>query len=50
MRDSVCAAHSGYFNMPGETAGCVRFFTATTQSNPFYFNAANDRTFWFPPP
>ncbi len=50
MRDTVCAAFYNFTGQPAQTASCVGTFTSTSQSNPFYFNAASDRSYWFPAP
>jgi hypothetical protein len=50
MRDSVCSAFWNFMGRPDQVAGCVNFFSATTQSNPFNHNPATDSTYWLPPP
>jgi hypothetical protein len=50
MQNTVCAAYYSYTNQPQHAAGCSRFYSATTQQNPFYFDAATDRNYWFPAP
>lgn len=50
MRDSVCPAYFNFSNRPDQIGVCSNFFSGTTQSNPFYFNASTDRSYWFPAP
>lgn len=50
MRETVCSAFSNFTNRPDQAASCARTFAATTQSNPFHFDAALDRSYWYPAP
>jgi hypothetical protein len=50
MRDAVCPAFFNFTGRPEQAGQCMNFFTATTQNNPFYFNASTDRNYWFAAP
>lgn len=50
MRDSVCGAYYNFVGRPDQIGACSGFFAATTQQNPFYFNASTDSSYWFPAP
>jgi hypothetical protein len=50
MRDTVCSAFYNFTNRPDQISSCAGYFSDTTQQNPFYFNAATDRSYWYPAP
>jgi hypothetical protein len=50
MRDSYCGKFYNYVGRPDVTGGCGSFFTQNSTENPFYFDAANDRAYWFAAP
>jgi hypothetical protein len=50
MRDSFCARFYDYIGYPSSTSACVAQFSTQSSSNPFYFNGATDRSYWFAAP
>jgi hypothetical protein len=50
MRDSYCDKFYNYVGRPDTSGGCGRFFSQATSENPFYFDPANDRSYWFSSP
>lgn len=50
MRDSFCSRFYNYIGYPGSASGCVAQFSTQSSNNPFYFNAATDRSYWFAAP
>jgi hypothetical protein len=50
MRDQFCAVNHNFRNTANNTTGCVNFFSRQSSDNPFYFNPANDASYWFPAP
>jgi hypothetical protein len=50
MREQYCSAYGAYKGGSGMVGGCVNFFSAQSQDNPFYYNAASDSGYWFPAP
>lgn len=49
MRDLVCPAFFSYTGLAGQ-ASCQALYATQASSNPFYFNAGSDRSYWFPVP
>jgi hypothetical protein len=49
MRDSFCSAFYNYsfINRPSAAASCVAHFSKQSNDNPFFFNPASDRNYWF---
>jgi hypothetical protein len=50
MRDSFCSAYYTFTRNPGPTGACVSHFSQPSSSNPFHFDPAVDRTYWFSAP
>lgn len=50
MRDNFCESYSNYVGRPWDTASCQAFYTQPSSANPFHFNAATDRSYWFAAP
>lgn len=48
MRDTVCPAFLNFTRRADQIGNCTRFFTGTTQENPFFFNAPTDGNYWLP--
>ncbi len=50
MRDSFCQSYFSYTNNPNALGSCVSHFSQNSASNPFFFNSASDRSYWFAAP
>ncbi|MFT3812154.1 MAG: hypothetical protein QM740_02125 [Acidovorax sp.] len=50
MVNSVCPAYWKFANRSEPAGVCSKPFAEMTQTNPFYFNASTDRSYWFPAP
>jgi hypothetical protein len=50
MREQVCTAYASYSGNPNNAAGCIARFGEASQNNPFHYDAASDRAYWFPAP
>jgi hypothetical protein len=50
MREQYCSAFAGYKGQSGMLSNCVNMFSAQSQSNPFYYNAGSDSSYWFAAP
>lgn len=50
MRDRFCGVFYNYISFPSATASCQAYFGRQDGTNPFFYNAATDRSYWFPAP
>ena len=50
MRDSFCATYYSFTRNPGAMAACVSHFSQPSSANPFHFDSATDRAYWFAAP
>jgi hypothetical protein len=50
MREQVCTAYANYSGNLGGASGCIARFGEASQNNPFHYDAARDRLYWFPAP
>jgi hypothetical protein len=50
MRDSFCSAYYTFTRNPNALGACVSHFSKGNASNPFHFDPANDRAYWFAAP
>jgi hypothetical protein len=47
MRDQVCTAYANQTGNPGGASGCISFFGQASSANPFHYDVASDRSYWF---
>lgn len=50
MRNDFCQRIYTYINVPQAIGECQSNYGASNGSNPFYYNAASDRSYWAPAP
>ena len=50
MRDSFCATYYTFTRNPNAMGACVSHFSQSNSTNPFHFDPAGDRAYWFAAP
>lgn len=50
VAQTFCPVYWNYRNDPGSVASCTSFFSTTNASNPLYYAAGSDASYWFPAP